>query len=310
MEDADQAVVVGEEFGDGDVAAARFGPGADVAFDLLGARQLEQRPGSRHAGRFNDHRPPVAQQLDAEAVDNLAVEIAPHERDRMHVAVVVAVLEVFGGRYAVDGRHLVATPECRVERAVDDERVVDLQQVESRCGQSPLDAPQFAAGVGFRVADGWQQNPVVGVFVMETVQVGAQHVEKFRGEQRILAQRIAAGVDLGTDLRHLGLRKERIKPRMVADPEEPAAFANQRAGHVDVDQGTDSVGDTHLETFAGPTDAVKLLPGRFRGCSGRCRSVGCSGRCRSAGCGGWRWSIGCCRKQQRKEHCRKEQCPQ
>ena len=177
MEDADQAVVVGEKFGDGDVAAARFGPGADVAVHLFGARQLEQRPGSRHAGRFKDHRPPVAQQLDAEAVDDLAVEIAPHERDRMHVAVVVAVLEVFGGRDAIDGRHLVAAPECRVERTVDDERVVDLQQVESRCGQCPLDAPLVAAGEGFRVADGWQQNPVVGVFVVETVQVGAQHVE-------------------------------------------------------------------------------------------------------------------------------------
>lgn len=170
-------LLLGKNLGDGDVAAARFGPGADVAVHLFGARQLEQRPGSRYAGRFNDHRPPVAQQLDAEAVDDLAVEIAPHERDRMHVAVVVAVLEVFGGRDAVDGRHLVAAPECRVERTVDDERVVDLQQVESRCGQCPLDAPLVAAGEGFLVADGWQQNPVVGVFVVEAVQVGAQHVE-------------------------------------------------------------------------------------------------------------------------------------
>ena len=52
---------------------------------------------------------------------------------------------------------------------------------------------------------------------------------------------------------------------MVADLEEPSARADQRAGHVDVDQGTDSVGDTHLETFAGPADAVKLLPGGVRG---------------------------------------------
>ncbi len=124
---------------------------------------------------------------------------------------------------------------------------------------------------------------------------------------------------------------------MAADAEKTALTADQRAGHVDVEDGVASVGDAHLEAPAGLHDAVQLLAGELRGPYRRLGpvggvdgvgSVGAAGRVVSAGSFGCFGGLGClgsfgglgclgktggagnvgsCRKEQRKKQGRKEQ---
>lgn len=121
---------------------------------------------------------------------------------------------------------------------------------------------------------------------------------------------------------------------MAADAEKTAFTADQRAGHVDVEDGVASVGDAHLEAPAGLHDAVQLLAGelcgpyRRLGPVGGVDGVGAAGRVVSAGSFGCFGGLGClgsfgglgclgktggagnvesCRKEQRKKQGRKEQ---
>ena len=123
-EDAHQAAVVGEKLRYGDVAAACIGVGADVGVGLLGLAQAEERVAVGESLGLDREGLAAALQVDAEALPEELEVVAEEQGRGLHVAVVVDVAEVFGGRYAVDGRDAVAAPEGGVERAVDQQRVL------------------------------------------------------------------------------------------------------------------------------------------------------------------------------------------
>ena len=266
-----QPAVVGEKRRDRYVARSGVGIGAYVGVGLFGLVQGEDGFSGRLSRRLHRQHFAVAFQVDAEPPDGLAVEIAVHQRGRYRVTVVVAVFQIVGRRHSVDRRHTVAAPELRVERAVDNERVVDLQQREGR-------HPQFAAQpalvalfcVDFGVAVRYRSDPVVRVFVVQPVVIGAHDPEQVGGQQRILAQRIAAGVDLGQYFGFFGGGEQRIEPRMARDAVEIPFQTHTRAGQFVVQHGEAAAGNGHRAAF---------------------RSVGFFGP----------GAEGACRKQQRKE---------
>lgn len=230
-EDAHQAAVVGEKLRYGDVAAACIGVGADVGVGLLGLAQAEERVAVGESLGLDREGLAAALQVDAEALPEELEVVAEEQGRGLHVAVVVDVAEVFGGRYAVDGRDAVAAPEGGVERAVDQQRVVDLQYVECRhADPSVRPLPVARGGVDRAVEHAHRHDAVVGILVVQAVEVGAHDPEEVGREQRILAQRVAAGVDLGHDGGPLGGREQRVEPRVAGDAVEVAVEAHARAG--------------------------------------------------------------------------------
>ncbi len=87
------------------------------------------------------------------------------------------------------------------------------------------------------------------VFVVQSVEIGAHDPEQVGGQQRILAQRIAAGVYLGQHLGFFGGGEQRIEPRVAWHSVEVSFQTDARAGEFVVQHGEAAAGDADIASF-------------------------------------------------------------